>query len=115
MMQSNQHPSDEALAALALEGDHAEIAEHVRACPDCAKRLQHLTAVRDSVASLPEEEVPEGLREHLLAAHSRERRASPGFMLSVKGSRFWFPMLAGLATLTLLLIGMLIYLMQRGM
>jgi anti-sigma factor RsiW len=113
MNETARHPTDEELAALLLEGDHSGTAEHVGSCADCSQRLQRFAAVRDSVAALPEEEVPEDVRRHLLALHGKKRRAVPGFILSVMGSPFWFPILGGVAALALILFLFFVYLSMQ--
>jgi hypothetical protein len=73
------HPSHEALTAIALgEIGEAAIADHVRTCQACTDFVEDIHSVKDSIAALPEEDVPEHLRTSVLATRRGQLAAGAG-------------------------------------
>jgi hypothetical protein len=63
---STDHPSEEQLMEFAIEGGAPEIRRHVKECAPCAKTVAEFLAVKQQVASLDEEDIPERLERRVL-------------------------------------------------
>jgi hypothetical protein len=61
-----EHPSEEQLMELAVSGGLREIQEHTDNCPLCAGIVREFREVKQRVASLGEEEVPQRVEQHIL-------------------------------------------------
>ena len=62
---SGDHPTEEQLMEAALSGGTAELQEHVKACPSCARTVHEFREVKKQVASLEEEDVPVRLERRI--------------------------------------------------
>jgi hypothetical protein len=76
------HPSHENLTGFAMgEPAAPTIADHIRSCEACTEFVKEIRLVSDSIAALPEEAVPDHLRDSVLSLrhgrHSRNADRSP--------------------------------------
>lgn len=107
------HPQEELLSALlddALPPAEKEVVtRHLARCHQCRQALAGLQAVRDSLRDLPQEPVPAGWREGLLARMAQEEDPAPaaGAGSPAQGTPWWSSrpgLLAGAAVVLLVLV-----------
>lgn len=71
--QTLEHPSQEALAELALDAQENDVAQHVEACPDCLRIVEEIRSLKDAIIALPDEEVPEHVRKSILQRQKEKK------------------------------------------
>lgn len=75
------HPQEELLSALVDDAlppaEKEAVTRHISRCDQCRLTVARLQAVRDSLRNLPQEPVPSGWREALLARVAQEEGAAP--------------------------------------
>jgi anti-sigma factor RsiW len=77
-----EHPNEEALAEFALDRHDEAIAAHIAQCPDCARYIDELVCVKDTLSSIPAEDVPEKVRSAILRSmRTRPKRAGAELLL----------------------------------
>lgn len=80
-MNPGDHPSDDALSALATDepaGAEADVAEHVARCDRCRRLVDDERAVRSMLGGLPEVEPPERFFTDLIRRRHRHALAAAG-------------------------------------
>ena len=91
-----EHPSAEELTGLVLDRSDTHLDVHLAECPSCARYVRELRMVRDSIASLPEYEVPASVERRVMQHQAPHAVRRPGLW-----GRFgeWYrnPLLIGLA------------------
>jgi anti-sigma factor RsiW len=104
---SNDHPPEERLMEFAFEGGAPEVERHLSECGLCAKTVEEFRAVKQRVASLDDEEVPEGLERRVLGITHHGH--SPG-LFSGLTALFANPFLiALLVALVVILLSLLVF------
>ncbi len=75
-----EHPSDEVLAEFALEHKDHAVEKHVQNCPCCSRYVKEIVAIRETLESFPDEEVPEAIRDSILQGIRKKNSILPSFL-----------------------------------
>jgi hypothetical protein len=97
------HPSEEQLMEFALEGGAPEIGRHVAMCAACAKTVGEFRAVKQRVASIDEEDVPERVERRVLsiARHGRSVGTPSGGLRALFANPFLIALIVALVVILL--------------
>jgi len=98
-----EHPTQEDLTDFALGIQNPQVAAHIAVCEQCAREVQEIDLVKKEVRGLPDEEVPEDLRNKIVSSNRHPHREKAVFILS---DRKWMPIWV---TLGLVLAGIFVY------
>ena len=64
----DEHPSEDALITYALHGKGEVRNEHIESCPSCSRYVKEIRAIKKTIQSLPDEDVPEKIRKAILTS-----------------------------------------------
>lgn len=61
-----KHPTEEALIEHVLAAGKEDIQEHAHLCEECSEAISDFQEIKEAFISMPEEEIPASLRQHIL-------------------------------------------------
>lgn len=96
-VETDRHPPEEVLTEFALGSSRADIEEHLRGCPCCARYVREMKAVGGYIRSLPDMRVPPGTRREVFRALRKERLKKLRWVSSLTGFLTRGPFVAILA------------------
>lgn len=105
----------ECLAGELTKEDNEVVAEHLKSCATCQEEGEQLQRIMDSLKTLPEEELPQGYHEELMAKLAGEQKKPP-FIVPNKPRYRWkqFSLLAAAIVLVAAIGGVQGVLNLRG-
>ena len=64
----DEHLSEDALIEYALHGRDEVHTEHIESCPSCSRYVKEIRAIKRTLQSLPDEDIPEKIRKAILTS-----------------------------------------------
>ncbi len=62
----DEHPLEDVLIDYVLDVEDPEIKDHLGSCPSCSRYVKEIGTIKQTLQSLPDEDVPESLRNDIL-------------------------------------------------
>ena len=101
---SIDHPTPEQLTAYVVDGPTEQVRSHLAECPECARQVEELVAVRRKIELLPEQDVPREVEQHVLSHGPAHGRLSARRHLLSSSPWYRHPLVTGLWVLAVLVL-----------
>ena len=99
---SSHHPTEEALVEYALHEADEALLTHIEQCTTCNEFVEEIRIVRNDIAAMEDEPVPERISSAILAIARRKRPEN--YVMNFLQSWYKNPFLIGIVTVGVILL-----------